>query len=148
MSNASVNEVRLVGNLGNDPEVRTVGQGIQVATISIATTYHRGEDEFTEWHRVVLWKHLAERAQKYLRKGSSVYIAGRLATRKWQDEKGVDRYTTEIVAESMQMLGGGRQGSAGQGGDGAGAAGESKQDRRAPASQGADPAPQEQDIPF
>lgn len=149
MSTASVNEVRLVGNLGSDPEVRAVGQGIQVATISIATTYHRGEDEFTEWHRVVLWKHLAERAQKYLRKGSSVYIAGRLATRKWKDEQGNDRYTTEVVAESMQMLGS-RQGQAdaGPSGDGAGASGSKQERRAAPPQSSAGPAPQEDDVPF
>lgn len=108
MSTASLNEVRLIGNLGGDPDVRPVGDKL-VATINIATTYYRGNEEFVEWHRVVLWNNLAERAQKYLRKGSSVYIAGRLSTRKWKDDQSQDRYTTEVVAEGMQMLGGSRR---------------------------------------
>ncbi|MDP9902486.1 single-stranded DNA-binding protein [Variovorax ginsengisoli] len=110
---ASLNEVRLIGNLGADVELHTVGEGekaISVTTVSIATRYYRGEAEHTEWHRVVLWKHLAERAQKYLRKGSYVYIAGRLATRRWKDDAGVEHVTIEVVAEALQLLGGRRQG--------------------------------------
>lgn len=103
---ASLNEVKLIGNLGGDVELRKVGQeGNSVATISLATTYRRGETEKTEWHRVVLWNELAERAAKYLAKGSSIYVSGYLRNRKWTDDKGVDHYATEVIAESMQMLG-------------------------------------------
>lgn len=104
MSTASVNEVRLVGNVGADPELRTTEGGVPVLTLSIATTYYGGEVEKTEWHRVVLWKQLAERAHKYLRRGSSVWVAGHLQTRRWADGD-VERWSTEIVAENFQMLG-------------------------------------------
>lgn len=104
MSTASVNEVRLIGNLGADPEFKTTPSG-GVATLSLATTYRRGETEKTEWHRVVLWKAAAERAEKYLRKGASVYVQGRLQTRRWTDAQGVDRWITEVVGEHFQMLG-------------------------------------------
>ncbi|THT98768.1 single-stranded DNA-binding protein [Lampropedia puyangensis] len=107
---ASVNKVILVGNLGRDPELRTFPSGGQVANISIATTEQwkdrqSGERrELTEWHNVVFNDRLAEIAGQYLRKGSSVYIEGRLRTRKWQDQNGQDRYTTEIRADVLQML--------------------------------------------
>lgn len=107
-----VNKVILVGNLGNDPEVKYMPSGGAVANISVATTdswrdKQSGErQERTEWHRVVLFGRLAEIAGEYLRKGSQVYIEGRLQTRKWQGQDGQDRYTTEIVANDMQMLGG------------------------------------------
>lgn len=107
-----INKVILVGNLGNDPEVRYANNGSAIANISIATTdswkdKNTGEQqEKTEWHRVVMFNRLGEIAGEYLKKGSQVYIEGRLQTRKWQDQSGQDRYTTEIVANEMQMLGG------------------------------------------
>lgn len=110
-----INKVILVGNLGQDPEVRYLPSGGAVTNISIATTdtwkdKQTGQaQERTEWHRIVFFNRLAEIAGEYLRKGSQVYLEGRLQTRKWQDQSGNDRYTTEIVANEMQMLGG-RQG--------------------------------------
>ncbi|MGE4340135.1 MAG: single-stranded DNA-binding protein [Pigmentiphaga sp.] len=110
---ASVNKVIIVGNLGRDPEVRYSAEGAAICNISVATTSqwkdrNTGERrEETEWHRVVFYNRLAEIAGEYLRKGRSVYIEGRLKTRKWQDkDSGQDRYSTEIVADQMQMLGG------------------------------------------
>ena len=109
---ASVNKVILVGNLGNDPEIRYMPNGDAVCNISIATTdswkdKQSGEKkEITEWHRVVFFRKLAEIAGQYLKKGAPVYVEGRLRTRKWQDkDSGQDRYTTEIEANEMQMLG-------------------------------------------
>jgi single-strand DNA-binding protein len=118
---ASVNKVILVGNLGADPEVRYLPSGDAIANIRLATT-DRYKDkttgemkEATEWHRVAFFGRLAEIVNEYLKKGSSVYIEGRIRTRKWQGQDGQDRYTTEIVADQMQMLGG-RGGSGGGGG--------------------------------
>jgi len=114
---ASVNKVILIGNLGQDPEVKYMPSGGAVANISIATTENwkdkaTGEKkEKTEWHRVVFFNRLAEIVGEYLRKGSSVYIEGQLRTRKWQDQSGADRYSTEIVAREMTMLGGKSGGS-------------------------------------
>jgi len=108
---ASVNKVILVGNLGRDPETRYNPEGGAITNISIATTEQwkdkaSGEkQERTEWHRVVFFNRLAEIAGEYLKKGSQVYVEGNLRTRKWQDKEGKERYTTEIVAERMQMLG-------------------------------------------
>lgn len=108
---ASVNKVILVGNLGKDPEVRYTANGTAMCNMSVATT-HTGKSqtgerrEETEWHRVVMFNRLAEIAGEYLRKGRPVYIEGRLRTRKWQGQDGQDRYTTEIIADQMQMLGG------------------------------------------
>ncbi|PTB21260.1 single-stranded DNA-binding protein [Trinickia symbiotica] len=120
---ASVNKVILVGNLGADPEVRYLPSGDAIANIRLATT-DRYKDkttgemkEATEWHRVAFFGRLAEIVNEYLKKGSSVYIEGRIRTRKWQGQDGQDRYSTEIVAEQMQMLGG-RGGSGGGGGMG------------------------------
>lgn len=113
-----VNKVILVGNLGNDPEMKYMPSGDAVCNLSIATTeswtdrQSNEKVERTEWHRVVMFKRLAEISGEYLRKGSQVYIEGKLKTRKWQDKSGNDRYTTEIEAREMQMLGG-RGGSAG-----------------------------------
>jgi single-strand DNA-binding protein len=110
-----VNKVILVGNLGKDPEVRYSPSGSAMANVTIATTdswkdKQSGEkQERTEWHRVVFFNRLAEIVGEYLKKGSQVYVEGRLQTRKWQGQDGQDRYTTEIVANEMQMLGG-RQG--------------------------------------
>ncbi len=107
-----VNKVILVGNLGKDPEVRFAPSGSAMANITVATTEswkdkQTGEkQEKTEWHRVVFFNRLAEIVGEYLKKGSQVYIEGRLQTRKWQGQDGQDRYTTEIVASEMQMLGG------------------------------------------
>ncbi|NYT84687.1 single-stranded DNA-binding protein [Pollutimonas harenae] len=110
---ASVNKVILVGNLGRDPEVRYSPDGAAICNVSIATTSTwkdkaSGEKrEETEWHRVVFYNRLAEIAGEYLKKGRSVYVEGRLKTRKWQDkDTGADRYSTDIVADQMQMLGG------------------------------------------
>ena len=114
-----VNKVILVGNLGADPEVRYTPSGSAVANVSIATTdqwkdKQTGENqERTEWHRVVFFNRLAEIVAEYLKKGRQVYVEGRLQTRKWQDQSGQDRYTTEIVANEMQMLGGREPGSSG-----------------------------------
>ncbi len=108
---AGINKVILVGNLGKDPEVRYLEGGTAVANFPIATseTYkdkNSGEKKTsTEWHNVVLWRGLAEIAEKYLRKGSQVYIEGKLKTRQWQDKDGNNRYTTEVVGDNLQMLG-------------------------------------------
>jgi single-strand DNA-binding protein len=107
---ASVNKVILVGNLGKDPDLRFMPNGEAVCTFSIATAENwkdkNGQKhEKTEWHNIVIYRKLAEIAGEYLKKGRPVYIEGRLQTRKWQDKDGNDRYTTEIVADSMQMLG-------------------------------------------
>jgi single-strand DNA-binding protein len=109
---ASINKVILVGNLGRDPEVRYTANNDAITNISVATTdsykdKNTGEKkETTEWHRVVFFNRLAEIAGEYLKKGSSVYIEGRLRTRKWTDNAGVEKYTTEIIGDQMQMLGG------------------------------------------
>lgn len=120
---ASVNKVIIVGNLGKDPEMRSFPSGDQVANVTIATT-DRWKDkqtgemkEATEWHRVVFNGRLAEIVGQYLRKGSQVYVEGSLRTRKWTDQSGVEKYTTEIRADQMQMLGS-RQGMGGEGGGG------------------------------
>ena len=121
-----VNKVILIGHLGADPETRAMPSGSSVANLRIATTEswrdkQSGEQqERTEWHRVALFGRLAEIASEYLRKGSQVYIEGSLRTRKWQDKQGNERYSTEIVGNEMQMLGG--RGGAGAGAPGAGAA--------------------------
>ena len=113
---ASVNKVILVGNLGRDPETRYMPNGEAVTNCTIATTdtwkdKTSGEKkEATEWHRIVFYRKLAEIAGQYLKKGSQVYIEGSLKTRKWTDKEGVEKYTTEIIADTMQMLGS-RQGS-------------------------------------
>jgi single-strand DNA-binding protein len=124
---ASVNKVILVGNLGRDPETRYMPDGTAITNFSIATTESwkdktSGEkQEKTEWHRIVTYRRLAEIAGEYLKKGSQVYIEGKLQTRKWTDKDGVEKYTTEIIGDEMKMLGS-RQGmgggdSAGSGGD-------------------------------
>ena len=114
---ASVNKVILIGNLGRDPETRYMPDGGAITNISIATTEtwkdkNGDKQEKTEWHRVAFFGKLAEIAGEYLKKGSQVYVEGRLQTRKWQDKDGQDKYTTEIVANAMQMLGS-RQGMGG-----------------------------------
>jgi single-strand DNA-binding protein len=152
---ASVNKVILVGNLGAEPETRYAPSGDAICNIRLATTdswkdKSTGEKrEATEWHRVVLYRKLGEVAGQYLRKGSQVYIEGRIKTRKWQDKDGQDRYTTEIEADTMQMLGG-----RGQGGDSAGAPAPRQQGNggggpsRRPAPSGGGMDDFEDDIPF
>ena len=108
---AGVNKVILVGNLGKDPEVKYLDNGVAVANFSLATTENYKNKEGarvsqTEWHNIVLWRGLAEVAEKYLKKGSSVYIEGKIKTRKWEDKEGVTRYSTEILCDNMTMLGG------------------------------------------
>ncbi|WP_175719080.1 single-stranded DNA-binding protein [Burkholderia anthina] len=119
---ASVNKVILVGNLGADPEVRYLPSGDAVANVRLATT-DRYKDkasgdykEMTEWHRVSFFGRLAEIVSEYLKKGSSIYVEGRIRTRKWQGQDGQDRYSTEVVADQMQMLGGRNSGGRGEGG--------------------------------
>ena len=118
-----INKVILVGNLGNDPEIRYANNGAAIANISVATSEswkdkNTGEQvDKTEWHRVVFFNKLAEITGEYLRKGSKVYVEGKLQTRKWQDQSGQDRYTTEIVGNEMQMLDS-RGDNAGQSGGG------------------------------
>ena len=152
---ASVNKVILIGNLGRDPETRYMPDGGAVTNVSIATTEtwkdKNGEkQEKTEWHRVAFFGKLAEIAGEYLKKGSQVYVEGRLQTRKWQDKDGQDKYTTEIVADRMQMLGS-RQGMGGGGGERE--AGGERESRPAAKPAGAKPAGSkfddfEDDIPF
>jgi single-strand DNA-binding protein len=106
-----LNKVTLIGNLGADPDLKSMPDGGQVATLSLATT-RRWKDkqsgerkEATEWHRVIFFNRLAEVADEYLKKGGQIYVEGRLQTRKWQDKDGQDRYTTEIIGQEMHMLG-------------------------------------------
>jgi len=134
-----INKVILIGTLGKDPEVRYMSSGDAVANFSIATSEswkdkQTGEKmEKTEWHRLVAWRRLGEICGEYLKKGSQVYVEGKLQTRKWQDKSGTDRYTTEIVINEMQMLGGRPQG-------------QQTQQRPAPAQQ--QDADFDDDIPF
>lgn len=158
---ASVNKVILVGNLGRDPEVRYSPDGAAICNVSLATTStwkdrSTGERrEETEWHRVVFYNRLAEIAGEYLRKGRSIYVEGRIKTRKWQDkDTGQDRYSTEIIGDQMQMLGGrgDEMGGGGGGGDFSQApAPRAPQQRPAPAAQRPEPsnlADMDDDIPF
>ena len=153
-----INKVILVGNLGNDPETRYMPSGDAVTNISVATSEswkdkQTGEQkEKTEWHKVVMFRRLAEIAAEYLRKGSQVYIEGKLRTNKWQDRDGNDRYTTEIIADEMQMLGGrgGGGGSYGAGGGSSGG-GSSGGGSNAPSGGGQSAPPNDDfddDIPF
>ena len=147
---ASVNKVILVGNLGQDPEVRYMPSGGAVTNLRMATTATwkdktTGEkQERTEWHTVVCFNRLAEIAGEYLRKGSQIYIEGSLRTRKWQDKEGKDRYSTEVVADEMQMLGkregGGQPRSANRGDDAGAEHGSSEQSDRPASRPAAKPA--------
>lgn len=110
---AGVNRVILIGNLGKDPEIRSLEGGVKVANFSLATTEtYKGKNgervDQTEWHNIVLWRGLAEVAESYLKKGNTVYIEGKLRTRDWVDKDGNKRYTTEVIADNMVMLGGRR----------------------------------------
>lgn len=126
MAKRGVNKVFIQGNVGQDPDVRAMNNGDQVATLSIATSEvwndkQTGEKkEQTEWHRVVFWRKAAEIVAKYVTKGSKLWVEGKLQTRKWTDQQGVERYTTEIIAEDFQLMGGGngQTGTAQQGGQG------------------------------
>jgi len=144
---ASVNKVIIVGNLGRDPEIRYMPSGDAIANIAVATSYkskdrNTGEQkETTEWHRISFFGRLAEIVGQYLKKGSSVYVEGRLQTRKYTDKDGVEKYATDIVAENMQMLGG-RSGMGGDAGmDDGGGYESAQQSRPAPAARQAPPAP-------
>jgi single-strand DNA-binding protein len=140
---ASVNKVILIGNLGRDPEVRYTPSGSAVCNVTLATTRswkskESGEKvEETEWHRIVFYDRLAEIAGEYLKKGRSIYVEGRLKTRKWTDKDGAEKYTTEVIAQEMNMLGS-REGMGGGGGgaeeDGGGYSERSAPQRPAPAS--------------
>jgi len=151
---ASVNKVMILGNLGQDPELRSTTSGKAVATLRVATTDTWNDasgqrQERTEWHTIVVWGRTAENCKQYLSKGRAVFVEGRLQTRKWQDKEGHDRYSTEIVADRVQFVGGG-------GGGGAGAA--SGAARSSGGGHGADDmgdtggggggAPPDDDIPF
>jgi len=144
-----INKVILVGNLGRDPEVRYSPNGSAVANVTLATSEQwkdrqSGEmQERTEWHRVVFFGKLAEIAGEYLKKGRQVYVEGRLQTRKWQDQSGQDRYTTEIVANEMQMLGGSGGGEGGFGGGQGGGGGGFQPGGSSPADDAFD-----DDVPF
>jgi single-strand DNA-binding protein len=153
-----VNKVILIGNLGADPESRSMPSGMNVANIRIATSEswkdkQTGEQkERTEWHSVALFGRLGEIATEYLRKGSQVYIEGALRTRKWQDKDGRDRYTTEIIASEMQMMGGRGGGGGGGASGGASGGGESRERTSAPeplpAGGGGGPSDFDDDVPF
>jgi single-strand DNA-binding protein len=142
-----VNKVILVGNLGADPETRAMPSGMTVANLRIATSEswrdkQSGEQqERTEWHRVALFGRLGEVAAEYLKKGSQVYIEGSLRTRKWQDKQGNERYSTEIVANDMQMLGG--RGAGGMGGGSGGGSGGSSGPGGSGGGRGGEPFPAE-----
>ena len=170
---ASINKVILIGNLGRDPEVRYTPNGAAICNVTIATSRNwkdknSGEKmEETEWHRVVFYDRLAEIAGEYLKKGRPVYVEGRLKTRKWTDKDGAEKYTTEIIADNMQLLGG-REGGGDEGGGGGGysrgaqggapSAGAERPERSAPAARPAPPKPaaksstgfddMDDDIPF
>ena len=147
MAKGTVNKVILVGNLGDDPEVKHTPSGVQVANFSLATseawTDKDGErQERAEWHRLVCWRKLAEIAGQYLNKGNKIYIEGKLQTRSWEDQSGQKRYTTEVVVDNLEMLGGDRQ-------DGSGSQREHYgQPAAAPASSGGGGDTPDDDLPF
>lgn len=141
---AGVNKVILLGNLGMDPEIMTLESGVKMARLRLATNeYYKGKDgenvEKTEWHQVVLWRNRAELAEKFLSKGRTVYIEGRLRTRQWQDKEGNQRYTTEIIGDVINFIGGrpDQDGTTRQSGS------EAPSDPPAP-----DTPPEEDDLPF
>jgi single-strand DNA-binding protein len=160
---AGVNKVIIIGNLGRDPEIKYTQSNVPVANFSVATTEswkdkNSGEwQEKTEWHRIVAWRHLAERAERYLRKGKQVYIEGKLETRKWTGQDGNDRYTTEIIANQLMLLG--RREDNEDGGQGGGNWGGGQQRQRqqngpsgggdfAPEPMGPGPMDEDDDLPF
>ena len=147
----SLNKVMLIGNLGKDPEIRTIPNGTKVANFSVATNESYTDKsgakvDKTEWHRIVMWRGLAEIAEKYLRKGSTAYFEGKLSTRSWDDTNGQKKYSTEIVVDNMQMLGG-------RSSEGAPAYSDSQGSSYGPPDQGpasnhSMPPAQEDDLPF
>lgn len=159
----SVNKVIIIGNLGVDPEIKYIANGnVPVASLRIATS-ERWQDkssgewqEKTEWHRVTAWRHLAERAERYLSKGKQVYVEGKLETRKWQDRDGNDRYTTEIIARDLMILGRREESEGGQGGQGGYSGGSGGGDDRQGGGEGFNPPPMsgggggmdDDDLPF
>ena len=152
MASRGVNKVILIGNLGADPEVRYTPDGAPVANFNLATSESwndrsSGEkQERTEWHRLVVWRKLAEIAGQYLKKGSKIYIEGKLQTRSWEDQSGQKRYTTEVVVNELQMLD-----SRGEGGDGGGGGGISRDPGPAAQAESGPPpaaAAEEDDLPF
>jgi single-strand DNA-binding protein len=150
---ASLNKVMLIGNLGKDPEVRYTTSGQAVASFSIATSEkfknRNGEmEERTEWHNVVLWGRQAEIAKDYLAKGKTVFIEGRLQTRKWQDKDGRDRYTTEIVGDRMQFVGPKGDGGGGGGRQGGGRTSSENNNNSSPASYDEPAFNPDDEIPF
>jgi len=149
-----INKVILVGNLGRDPEIKYTASGGAIANLTVATSEtwndkQTGEKvEKTEWHRVVAFQRLAEIMGEYLKKGSQVYIEGKLQTRKWQDQNGQDRYTTEIVASDMQMLGGRPGDAVGQPQAGGGGFRKPASQQQEPAQPAYDSDFADDDIPF
>jgi single-strand DNA-binding protein len=143
---AAVNKVILIGNLGRDPELRYTQSGQAVANFSLATTERwskrdgGGQEERTEWHRIVAWGRTAELCAQYLAKGRTVYVEGRLQTREWENREGQKQRTTEVVAQTVQFLGGPRGGGSGGGGGGGGGSGPSDEPGGGP--------PPDDDIPF
>ncbi len=140
----SLNKVMIIGNLGADPEIRHTGDGRAVANLTVATNERwksrdGDQQERTEWHKVVAFGKLAEIIEKYMKKGSNAYFEGRIQTRKWQDKEGQDRYTTEIVADQMTMLGGG---------SGGGGNYSSNQSSASSSSSSMKPTPVTEDTPF
>lgn len=151
----SLNKVMIIGNLGRDPELRYTQSGSAVANLNIATNEtwtdkNNEKQERTEWHRVVVWGRQAENCEKYLEKGRQVYVEGRLQTREWQDKEGVTKYTTEIVAQTVQFLSGGAGGGGGfSGGGGGGGGGGANFDQSGPpAEESFDQSFNDDDIPF
>ncbi len=147
---SSVNRVTLIGNLGKDPEVRYMANGDAVANVTVATTdtwkdKEGQKQEKTEWHRVTFYRKLAEIVEKYLNKGSAIYIEGRLETRKWTDKQGNERYTTEVIASEMKMLGGKKEGGKPEDKDGKSYHSERKEP---PVKSGTQFDEMEDDIPF
>ena len=131
-----INQCNFIGRLGRDPETRYTNSGKAVASFSIACSEGKGDNERTEWVRVVAWERLAEICGEYLRKGSLVFVSGRMQTRKWQDQNGNDRYTTEVIAREMKMLSSRGEGGSGQQGQGQGGGYEPP------------PMPPDDDVPF
>ncbi len=147
----SVNKAILVGNVGKDPEVRYLEGGTSVASFSLATSevYKNKSGEKvtqTEWHNIVAWRHLAELAEKYITKGKQLYIEGRITNRTWDDKDGIKRYTTEIVANSIQMLG--RKGDENNEGQGSKSVAPKSDDTKATEPEFSEESNEEDDLPF
>ena len=149
---ASVNKVILVGNLGRDPELRYIQSGQAVANFSLATSdrwrdKEGNNQERTEWHRIVVWGKSAENCAQYLQKGRSVYVEGRLQTQEWEDKEGIKRKTTEVVAQTVQFLGG-RGGAGGTGGESGGGPSGDSGSSGSGSGGGGSSGPPPSDVPF